>query len=257
VPGIVRTYTFIPGKFTLPKAAQAAVAGRTFVTTGPLLLATMDGSPPGSAFRAGQKERSLAIEAWASGEDSQGLERLEILRNGRPYREIGLPGHPLCVQTNIVLREAETAWYCVRVLGSVPQRQAALSGAFYFAERSYHPPAPVRPQVRARLVDAQSGKPVSGTLTEVAFAGTFARDGKRHILKTGEGRLWIPGTVRLRAEATGYQPEMLSPFFDNPPLVELVTRLSAEDLVKWETFEKIRGLLSDVPLTFKLRRLDR
>src|SRR6266478_1548262 len=85
VPGVPRTYTYVPHGFSLAKVTRATAAGNTFVTTGPLLLATIDGEPPGSAFRVGRKKHLLEIEAWASGEGVDGLGRLEILCYGDPH----------------------------------------------------------------------------------------------------------------------------------------------------------------------------
>jgi len=64
----------------------------------------------------------------------------------------------------------------------------------------------------------------------------------------------LTGAARLRAESDGFEPLLLSPFFDHAPLLELITGLEATDLANWETFERVRTLLSDVPLTFALNR---
>src|SRR5581483_5384190 len=45
VPGIPRTYSYVPQGFSLQKVTRATAAGHTFVTTGPLLLATVDARP--------------------------------------------------------------------------------------------------------------------------------------------------------------------------------------------------------------------
>jgi hypothetical protein len=47
---------------------------------------------------------------------------------------------------------------------------------------------------------------------------------------------------------------MKSPFLDNPVLLEFITQLSSEDLLKWETFEHVRALLSSITLQFDLER---
>ena len=60
-PGVVRTYTFVGKTFSLPNVARAAAQGRNFVTSGPLLLVTCEGQPPGSAFPADGKTRTLQI----------------------------------------------------------------------------------------------------------------------------------------------------------------------------------------------------
>ena len=253
VPGTPRTYTLIPGKFSLAKAARAIAAGRTFVTTGPLLLASLDGNPPGSELTCGAKRRPLSIEAWDSGQSSGGLERIEVLRNGKVRREFALGTKPLSVQTNLTIVERETCWYCVRVFG--PDRQTAVSGAFYFVGGSYRPPQAVRARVSAHVVDAQSGAPVPSVLTELTYAGTIARAGKRHKLQTGQAHVSVPGTARLRAEAKGYAPMTLSPCLDSPDLVKTVTTFSDEDLCNWQSFELLKRQLENVELVFPLQKL--
>ena len=265
VPGTARLYT-LSANDSSPAvgAARAARAGQTFATTGPLVIVSVDGEPPGSAFAADGKPHRLSIEAWASGAAGGGLGRMEILRNGEPAprrtlepSEAGsqafhLEGQPVFFQTNLVLRATSNNWYCVRVFGTNESRQRAISGAFFFEERPWRSPAPLRARIRARVMAADTGQAVAATLTEVQFLGTEASLGAVHRLSTGAATLSLPGTRRLRAEAPGFEPLTLSPVFDHPPLVEFVTRLQDKDLVDWSTFERIREMLSDVPLTFQL-----
>jgi hypothetical protein len=252
VPGSARTYTYLENGFSLSGVAGATAAGQTFATTGPLLLATVAGRPPGASFPAGSQPRTLEIQAWPSGSDTAGLHRVEVLRNGTWYREIVCDSAPAFCHTNLTLQETNDAWYCVRALGSDPQRQRAISGAFFFEKQPHRPPAPARARVRARLVDARTGQRLTGTLTEVTYSGAIPRAGMKHRLKDGEGSWSVPGTVRLCAEATGYRPLTLSPFFDYPALVDTITKLEDKDLLDWKTFERIKALLGDVPLTFRL-----
>ncbi|HYG35040.1 MAG TPA: CehA/McbA family metallohydrolase, partial [Clostridia bacterium] len=252
VPGVPRTYTLVPGKFSAAKAAQAIAAGRTFVTTGPLMLASIDGKPPGSEFSAGKNPRVLSIEAWASGSSSDGLQRLEILRNGTAWQVFTLNDKPHSVRTNLNISEPETAWYCVRVFGA--ERQTAVSSAFYFADKFWRPPPVVRAQVNAQVLDAETGALLPATLTEVTFSGTVPREGKRHSLKTGEARLSIPGTARLRADVKGYAPVTLSPFLDNPDMVRTVTEFTDDDLLNWQSYEQLKKQLERVELVFRLQK---
>lgn len=251
VPGIPRTYTFVPGGFSLQKVTRATAAGHTFVTTGPLLVATIDGRAPGSAFPVGNRKHTLAIEAWASGQSSDGLEHLEILRNGQAFRNCLFAEHPASIRTNFSFQETDPGWYCVRLRESGSTNRRAISGAFYFG--SYRPPQPAEAQVHARIVDASSGAPIAGIVTEVEYSGTLGHDGKHHVLRRGSGDLTIPGTARLRAEAKGYQSIVLSPFFDNPRLLNTITSLSDTDLLDWATFERVRQQFSKVELDFKLQ----
>jgi len=252
-PGVVRTYTYLKDGFSLPAVTRATARGKTFVTSGPLLLVSVDGQPPGTSVSANHKPRTMSIEAWASGTDPQGLTRLEILRNGQQHQATSFSPPAAAIQTNVVLHESENAWYCVRVFGGNSQRQRAISGAFFFDAKPFQPPAPVPARVHVSLVDAATGEKLSGTVSEVLFHATLAQEGRRQAV-AGEGIVTVPGTARLRAELPGYRPVTLSPFLDNPELLDTVTRLTAEDLVKWETFERVRSLLNEVRLVFKMQK---
>lgn len=254
VPGTARTYTHLDTDFSLPAVARATAQGRTFTTTGPLLLVTLDQQLPGTALHANGQPHTLSIDAWASGRDSGGLSAVEILRNGLPYQKWNLPPSTFNCRTNLQIREPETAWFCVRALGSDPRRQRAISGAFFLDAKAYQPPPPVRADVRAQIIDDRTGASLTGALTEMTYDGTVPHAGKQHTLNGAEERLEVPGTIRLRADVPGYQPLTLSPFLDNPALVQLITSLEAGDLVKWETFEKIRELLTHTGLIFRMKR---
>jgi hypothetical protein len=254
VPGAARTYAWLGGRFSLPAVARAIAAGRTFVTTGPLLVATLDGRPPGAAFRADGRPRRLRLEAWAAGHDPAGLSGIEVWRNGVVFRRLPLEAQPRAHTVELPLAEQEDAWYCARVNGRDAERQRAISGAFYFERRPYQAPPSVRAQVRARVADAATGAPLDGQLVEMTCSGTLARPGRRHAFRGGQSQFAIPGTARLRAEVSGYEPLTLSPFLDYPALVETITRLDDTSLVDWKTFERVRELLADVPLTFALEK---
>ncbi len=253
VPGSARTYTFL-GKapFSLAAVAHATAAGRTFATSGPLLLAAVDQLPPGSALPADGKEHVLQIEAWSSGKDPSGLRQVEIFRNGQPFRSETINPPQAAWRTNLVLRETEAAWYCVRVSGG-PQGGRAVSGAFFFDPTPHRPPPAASCRVRVRIADATDGHPLDAALTEIFDVASTPRDGARHPVAGGQGTLDIPGTVRLRAEAPGYAPLTLSPVYDCPALVEAITRLEDHDLLDWETYERTRTLLSTIDLTFNLK----
>lgn len=194
----------------------------------------------------------MRIEAWSSGAVTGGLSRVELLRNGEPIRRLELDGQPTSFQTNWVVQADANSWYCVRVFGADERRQRAISGAFFFDQQPWRAPEPVKAKVEVRVRDASSGRPLEAEVTEVTYLGTQPRPGVTHDLPGGTGVLAIPATARLRVSAEGYEPLTLSPFFDHPELIELVTRLGDEDLLDWRTFERIRALLGEVRLTFRL-----
>ena len=110
-PGAVRTYTYLDEPFSLSAVSKATARGRTFITSGPLLLVSVEGKPPGTAFPADGSPKELSIEAWASGTDPGGLTRIEIFRNGKPLEPIKLD-QPKSYKTRIPIDETENAWWC-------------------------------------------------------------------------------------------------------------------------------------------------
>lgn len=253
-PGSARTYTYLGTEpFSLAAVARATAAGRTFATTGPLLLASVDGLPPGSAFAADGQEHTLTLETWASGKDQTGLTRIEFFRNGQPFHNESFKTPQPAWQTNLVIRETDSAWYCVRLTGG-PQGGRAVSGAFFFDPAPHRPPPPAECLVRARVLDAASGKSLDATLVEVAdLASGAPRDLFRHAAPGGQAACDIAGTLRLRAEAPGYAPLTLSPIYDCPALVEAITQIEDTDLLDWATFARTRALLTTIELTFRLK----
>ncbi len=251
-PGVVRTYTHLPDGFTWAGVAEATAAGRTFASSGPLLLVTLDGKPPGTSLLSRGSTHRLNVEAWASGADPRGLTSWQLLRNGALWLTNQLSPPVATLRTNLELRDSSPAWYCVRVFGGDPSRQQAVSGAFFLDAVPHQPPPPVPARVLAQLVDRHTGNPVAGRLREVAFEGPRPTEGAVHAAPDGQARLQIPGWVRLRAEAPGYQSLTLSPFLDDPVLRDYVTGLRAEDLLEWATYERVRTLLGNIRLDFGL-----
>ena len=254
VPGGARTYAFLPHGFSLPAAVRALAAGSTFATTGPLLVASLDHEPPGTVFSPSKSDRLLKIEAWASGDSSSALSRVEVLRNGKICDTFPLNAQTDHFQMTLPVREQGKAWYCIRAFEGLKDSRLAVSGPFYFVRDNREVPPPVPARVHAKIVDADSGQPLGGKLTEITFEGTQGVAGKRHVLKTGEGTLAIVGMARLRAESEGHRPLILSPFLDNPKLLETITSLGDTDLLNWNTFERIREQLSEVELVFRLSK---
>lgn len=254
IPGAARTYTFLPEGFSFPAVARATAAGKTFATTGPLLVVDLDHAPPGTSLIPGPKQHLLSIEAWSSGDDSAGLSRVELIRNGTVFKQFPFKEGLFFFHTNLPVLEAGPAWYSVRAFEGMANNRIAVTGAFYFARPASHPPKPVSAQVHVQILDAISGEPLAATLTEVTFEGRIGRDGKRHSIPRGQNLVTVPGIVRLRAESKGYAPQTLSPVLDDPNLIKTVTGFSDTDLLDWHTFDRLREQLEDVRLVFRLER---
>jgi hypothetical protein len=254
-PGSARTYTYLEQSFSLPAITRATTAGHTFVTTGPLLLASVDGHPPGTTFQPSSQPAKLQIEAWASGSTTNTLERVEVVQNANVTHRFELAGHPVHWTTNLSLDISQPGWFHVRAYASgSTSQQRAFTGAFYCRDSSHPPPAPIPATARIQILDDLTGNPIPGSVTEVQFSGPTPQDLISHTIPAAGITLSFKGTRRLRAEAPGHAPLILSPLFDNPPLLQKVTSTTADDLLTWSTYEQTQALLQNIPLVFRLSR---
>lgn len=257
VPGAARLYAHVDGPFGLEAYTQAVVEGRTVATTGPLLIASLDGKPPGRAHPVPRGTHTLTIEAWASGASTGGLARIEVLRRGELFR-VFEPSPPVrTLVTNLTLADADSGWFCVRVFGEDRRTQRAISGAFFIDVTPWRAPEPVPARIEVDVVDRDTGHRLDAVITEIIRHGARPRahgpaETRRHRLPGGHGQLEVPATVRLQAEAEGYSPVTLSPLFDQPDLLERITRMDDRDLLEWTTFEDVRARLAGGRLTFRL-----
>lgn len=86
--GTTRVYTRPEGPLTFDGYLAALLAGRSFVSTGPMLAFTVDGAGPGDVVGAGA-DAAWTLELYSS----VAVEHVEILVNGRPvWRGDGLDG---------------------------------------------------------------------------------------------------------------------------------------------------------------------
>jgi hypothetical protein len=146
--GFSRVYTHLPDGFTYDKWVAGLKAGHSFVTTGPMLLATANGSDPGEAFRADSGAVRLRIAGTVYSEHP--LAFVEVIRDGQPMLTMmpdnkrtaegafqnGFRGELPCDQSGWVavrcwedrpggrFRFAHTAPWHVRIAGQAPRPRA-------------------------------------------------------------------------------------------------------------------------------------
>jgi hypothetical protein len=85
--GFGRVYVHLPDGFSYKKWMQGLNAGRSFVTTGPMLFATFNGRPPGHTFKAiksaqGSDPDAGSVRVAGSVESAKPLSTIEIIVNG-------------------------------------------------------------------------------------------------------------------------------------------------------------------------------
>ena len=84
--GFSRVYVHVPGEFTFAKWREGLLAGRSFVTTGPLLKVQFNGEEAGHTFRSETASKTIRITGTAA--SLAPLDRIEILINGDVARTI-------------------------------------------------------------------------------------------------------------------------------------------------------------------------
>lgn len=136
-----RMYCYCPDGMSAPALSAAVRQGRTIISTGPVLLADIDGQQPGATVAPG-KTYAVHGRAWSRGDRPDQLTRLELFAHGRV-----IATHKLAAGT----QEAETTfqwtpsgpwdWVAVR---AVAQSGWAITSAFYAAGSQWRPPQPVQ-----------------------------------------------------------------------------------------------------------------
>lgn len=252
VPGKVRVYSHVEGKLSSQSLAQSLKSGRSFITSGPLLLLEIDGSGPGQIIKA-QAGRKLTakLRAWPSGAVGSGLKRVELIRNGEVARTWGPASRDKEFTAAEEIVDQGTGWYIARCYGD-KDTELAITNPIYFEGPDYRAPAAAVARVTGSVINA-SGQPIGGTMEIIRMDG-------RKPVKTGEVPITggkfeatVPATARLRATAPGYTSDLKSVFMDYPPLLDATLNMTPERLSDWRTFEEMRRTLQGVRLEFRLQ----
>ena len=78
--GFSRVYVHLDGPFSFDAWMRGLAAGRSFVTTGPMILAKAEGRWPGAKFPRPNESKEYALECTVLSE--QPLESIELVVNG-------------------------------------------------------------------------------------------------------------------------------------------------------------------------------
>jgi hypothetical protein len=255
--GFMRTYTQVPGRLTFRKLAAAIKAGRSFMTTGPLVFFSLDDYGLGDQLRADGTVRVATLQAFASPHPVDRLETVQILRNGEVVKAFDLSARPLREwQGSFEIMEHETCWYAVRVVCRTAQRPLpekwgtalrhyALTNPIYFLKPGDSRPRPAKARVTLRLLDRTTGRETSAIV--------HVRDGERSLMSTrvkGRRVFTVPATADFLVERTGRRTLTRSVFICSGS--ERITRdMNTLDpsLYSPEIYRVIRERLQDVRIT--------
>ena len=151
--GFGRVYVHIEGKFSYAKWMAGLGAGRSFVTTGPMVTVAVNGQPPGSTIRASAGERACRVTGRAA--SARPLRLVEIVVNGRVVQRVPAAN-----------RKTEQGGYESPLAADV-----ALDGTSWIAVRAFED----RPDKRVRFVHSSPvhvtipGKPLRPRRAEADY----------------------------------------------------------------------------------------
>ena len=122
--GFGRVYVHQPKAFDFEGWFQGLNAGRSFVTTGPMLLAEIDGQTPGHTFR--QTEEQHTYRVTGSVQCARPLEKIEVIVNGEVRQTLRLlsaqtPRGGWETQIHADVKIDGSSWLAVRCYESRPE----------------------------------------------------------------------------------------------------------------------------------------
>jgi TolB protein len=114
-PGSARTFARIEGELTVQSWLDALRSGRTFMSTGPLLLLEVEGQEPGDELRL-DADAPTAVRVRVEAMSIAALDSLQIIVNGRPVRTISAPdARRVAFEGPVPMPDG--GWIAARVLG--------------------------------------------------------------------------------------------------------------------------------------------
>jgi len=119
VVGTMRGYFFLgPGKLTWANYVKALLAGRGFVTNGPLLEFNAGNAMPGDDVKLPAEGGTITL----TGEMHSlvPLDRLEIVRNGQVLEALPLEGDRKSARFSRTLKVTESGWYTLQAMAAAP-----------------------------------------------------------------------------------------------------------------------------------------
>jgi hypothetical protein len=250
--GLYRTYFYTEGKLDLESVKQAVRHGRTFITSGPVLFADVDGRYRiGDTVLSGDERRVLNIDAYASGDREDFLSYVAVFRNGELFRIWDLrKDKPRHFHTEMTLREKNTAWVALKAYGrrawSDPsnldvirvcekiqkgsfkggggERDVCITSPIYFSPSGKRETFPFKSTVSLTVVSPLDGKPLQDATVRLFAAGEEIR---KIPLRAGRAEFDMPVQAVLLIEAEGYPSIRRSLFLDYPPNRKLIEILSS------------------------------
>jgi hypothetical protein len=256
--GSMRTYSNVPGKFSINKLTDAVRKGRTFITSGPVILADVDNKYEiGDVVTINGEKHNLHISAYASGEQDDYLSYIIVYRNGKVFKIWDIRNKRLReFKTTFAITEKEKAWYIIKVYGKSAwknpehldvmrvcdkgpeknfsdddksQKDVAITSPFYFWRPGVKEPKALISKVRLTVIAPSQKQSFKNVTVNVLVNG---KNTKTIYLKNGKVEFTMPVNGLLKISAEGYTPVYRTLYLDYPPQQQLLEELATGHWLK-------------------------
>jgi hypothetical protein len=259
--GLMRTYFQIDTTNTDTSEAlvDAVRKGRTFVTSGPVILTNIDQKfGIGDVIPSTASQHLLRIEAYASGDAGDFLSYVIIYRNGKIWKYWDLRAKaPRTFTEEVPVSEMQQAWYVIKAYGKnswqdpadldvmswfqkplkegVEDHDVCITSPFYFLPEGMDKPAPMMSDVSLTVLSPANKKPVKRGTVEIYHLGKKIRSLD---LTNGKAHFSMPVNAMVKIIAEGYPDIHRSLYLDFQPHLKLMETLSNGD---WREEPEFKG----------------
>lgn len=248
--GRLRTYYHTKER-SIEAIIAAARLGHTFVTSGPIVFATVDERyEPGDRVPQDGSHHVMNIKAYASGDVNDYLSYVVLFRNGKISKLWDLRDKkPRRVTLDYNVESKEKAWFVVKVYGKrawedprhldvmefcrqreqgqmmhtdkIKNLDVAITSPFYFWPNQTDEPEPLSSRISLQVVKP-NGEPAQDVMVEVLVMNVVQ---STHRLEHGEGVFNAPINSWLKISAPDAPTIYRGIFIDYPPFVKMIQEL--------------------------------
>lgn len=242
MPGAARLYAYCPQGLSQASLSQAIRNQNTIVSTGPTLLADIDGSPPGTTLAAG-KAYQIKIRGWARADEPDELQQVELWAHGKALATTKFKKGTSDATVAMDWKpKGPWDWVSVRLTS---RRGWAMTSAFYAADPSWQPPEPVECTLTLQVAGL---KPefYPKTVVEVWDGAPSAVTSKlisKQTLTASSQELVAPAAGSVVVRAPDGRTKEVS-VYDAAGIRAIVDEIAkgakrAEPLLDWSTYERV------------------
>jgi len=263
-PGDTRTFVYLGKReqpeipLSMPKIIEAVRKRKTFATTGPLVLFTAGEHGIGDVIPAGVQVLKARIEAWngvdyADPRKDVGVSKVDVLRNGAVWKSFAAPAAAKYHTVEFDIKEEGTAWYAVKVYGTDPKTQFAVTSPIFFEGADYKAPAVPVSTVRGTVKDEKSGAKLNGIVRVIEYSAQGRTERSKSAFKDGAFAVQCPADCRIEISAEGYMSQLKSLFLDVEKIyADMFLKIHRPALTDDAFYTKLQEALKEIEFNIRL-----